>query len=258
MRPKASQKNPGVTCYNCGNVGHIVRSCGTAAQGTTSQGPTSSTCRAKTFTMTKRSNAQDSDVVAGASKSFWSKECVNKMDLMLEDLAEPLTIEVANQDRVSVSQSCLKCQLEIHRHSFSADRIPFELGEFDVILGIDWLSQHKENIDFKKKIMIFTEVNIKVNDQGKRQENKFLSILKARKLLRQGCEAYLAHIVDTKKEVPNLDEILIAVEFSDDFSDQLPGLPPDREIEFSIDLVPNAKPVSKAPYCMTSGKEGII
>ncbi|KAL8125444.1 hypothetical protein AgCh_012944 [Apium graveolens] len=68
---------------------------------------------------------KDSDVVAGtlshnsipirvlfdsgASKSFMSKDCVVKMDLMLEDLAEPLTIEVANQDRVLVSQFCPKC-----------------------------------------------------------------------------------------------------------------------------------------------------
>ncbi|XP_074337220.1 uncharacterized protein LOC141674411 [Apium graveolens] len=140
------------------------------------------------------------------------------MDLMLEDLVEPLTIEVANQDRVSVSQFCPKCLLEIHGHSFSDDLIPFELGEFDVILGIDWLSQHKANIDCReKKIVMFTEDNAKVNFQGQRQEKKFLSILKAKKLFKQGCEAYLAHVVDTEKEIPNLDEIPIVREFPDVF-----------------------------------------
>ena len=92
-----------------------------------------------------------------------------KMDLMLEDLAEPLTIEVANQDRVSVSQFCPKCQLEIHGHSFSVDLIPFELGEFDVILGMDWLSQHKTNSDCKKKkILLYTEDNVRVTYQGQK------------------------------------------------------------------------------------------
>ena len=87
---------------------------------------------------------------------------------------------------------------------------------------------------------MFTEDNVKVNYQGQRQEKKFLSILKAKKLLRQGCEAYLAHIVDIEKEVPNLDESPIVREFPDIFPKELPWLPPDREIEFSIDLVPGA------------------
>ena len=89
-------------------MGHVAWNCKTATQGTASQGPAFSTAKARTFKMTKRSNAQDSDVVAGtlslnsvpvkvlfdsgASKSFISRNCVVKMDLMLEDLAEPLTI----------------------------------------------------------------------------------------------------------------------------------------------------------------------
>ncbi|XP_074361346.1 uncharacterized protein LOC141701603 [Apium graveolens] len=143
------------------------------------------------------------------------------MDLILEDLTEPLTIEVANHDRVSVSQFCPKYQLEILKQSFSDDLIPFKLGEFDVVLGMDWLSQYKANIECrKKKIVMFTEDNVKVNYQGQRQEKKFLSILEARKLLRQGCEAYLAHVVDTEKEAPNMDEIPIVREFSDVFPDE--------------------------------------
>ncbi|XP_074337388.1 uncharacterized protein LOC141674576 [Apium graveolens] len=60
--------NPGVTCFKCGKVGHISRNCKVVTQGiiggSASQGPTTSTARDKTFKMTKRSNAQDSDMVA--------------------------------------------------------------------------------------------------------------------------------------------------------------------------------------------------
>ncbi|XP_074342584.1 uncharacterized protein LOC141680189 [Apium graveolens] len=95
------------------------------------------------------------------------------------------------------------------------------------------------------------EDNVRVTYQGQKLEKKFLSILEVRKLLRQGCEAYLAHVVDTEKEALSLDEIPVVSEFSDVFPDELPGLPPDREIEFSIDLIPGAEPVSKAPFRMT-------
>ena len=69
-------------------------------------------------------------------------------------------------------------------------------------------------------------------------------------MLRQGCEAYLAHVVDVKKEVPRIEDIDVVNEFSDVFPDELPGLPPDREIEFAINLAPGTEPVSKAPYTM--------
>ncbi|KAL8133546.1 hypothetical protein AgCh_008856 [Apium graveolens] len=67
-------------------------------------------------------------------------------------------------------------------------------------------------------------------------------------MLRKGNEAYLAHVVDTQKEVPNLQDIPIVNEFEDVFPQDLLGLPPDRVIEFAIELAPGTAPVSKAPY----------
>ncbi|KAL8155572.1 hypothetical protein AgCh_000818 [Apium graveolens] len=64
----------------------------------------------------------------------------------------------------------------------------------------------------------------------------------------KGNEAYLAYVVDTKKEVPNIQDIPIVNEFEDVFPENLPGFPPDREIEFAIELAPGMAPVSKAPY----------
>ncbi|KAL8132784.1 hypothetical protein AgCh_008314 [Apium graveolens] len=220
----------GVTCFSCGKVGHIARNCKSVTQGNTgrsvSQGPTTSTARARTFKMTQKSPVHDSDVVA-------------------EDLDEPLTIEVANKDKVPVKQFCPRCSLEISGYMFPVDLIPFELGDFDVILGMDWLSRYRANIDCKKKrVDMYTPYNKRISYQGQRQDRKFLSVMQARRLMRQGCEAYLAHVVDMKKETLILDEIPIVREFPGVFPEELPGLPPDREIEFSIDLIPGAEPVS--------------
>ena len=78
--------------------------------------------------------------------------------------------------------------------------------------------------------------------------------MQAKKLLRQGCEAYLAHVVDTHKTTPKLEEIRVVNEFPEVFPEELHGLPPDREIEFAIELAPGTEPVLKAQYRMAPVK----
>ena len=74
--------------------------------------------------------------------------------------------------------------------------------------------------------------------------------MQTRKLLQQGCEAYLVYVTEVKEEAPKIEDIPVVNEFLDVFPDELPGLPPDREIEFAIELAPGTGPVSKAPYRM--------
>ena len=70
-------------------------------------------------------------------------------------------------------------------------------------------------------------------------------------MLRQGCEVYIAYVLDTEKGSPKIEDIPVVCEFPDIFQDELSGLPPDREIEFTIDLAPGTEPVLKAPYRMS-------
>nr|GFD29331.1 putative reverse transcriptase domain, aspartic peptidase domain protein [Tanacetum cinerariifolium] len=74
--------------------------------------------------------------------------------------------------------------------------------------------------------------------------------LQARTLLSHGCEGFLATIHDTTSEVPSIHDQPIVSEFSDVFPDELPGIPPVREVEFNIELIPGSEPISKAPYRM--------
>ena len=77
-----------------------------------------------------------------------------------------------------------------------------------------------------------------------------ISALTATKLLRKGCEAYLACVVTTESKGAELTSIPVVCRFPDVFLEELPGLPPDREIEFSIDLFPGTGPIARAPYRM--------
>ena len=79
---------------------------------------------------------------------------------------------------------------------------------------------------------------------------RVISALQAKRLLWKGCQGNLAHVMDTRKEVLKLDDIPVVREFPDVFPEDLLGIPIDREIEFSIDLLSGTSPISKALYRM--------
>ncbi|XP_074323227.1 uncharacterized protein LOC141660165 [Apium graveolens] len=118
--------------------------------------------------MTMKDVVQDSDMIAcaalivnsldakvlvdsGATKSFISKNFVDKLNCATQPLEPNLVIEVANQDKVSVDRIYPSCDIEIGGRHFFANLIPFKLGEFDIILGMDWLADHDAQIECKSK-----------------------------------------------------------------------------------------------------------
>ncbi|XP_074327623.1 uncharacterized protein LOC141665537 [Apium graveolens] len=244
-----------VKCFNFGKLGHMKKDCLAPrmanAKFNTMGISESKGATDRTFKMTKKKTAKEADVVAGtlsvnsayakvffdfeASKSFISEKFISRLNCELVALSENLVIEVANRDRLSVSKVCPKCRIEISGKYLWVDLIPFHLGEFNVILGMNWLSQYKAKIDCKnREVALSTLEGERVKFKGQKQKKKILTVMEEGKLLRQGCEAYLAHVMDTKKEAPKLEEVPIVNEFSEVFPEELPRLPPDREIEFSI------------------------
>ena len=77
-----------------------------------------------------------------------------------------------------------------------------------------------------------------------------VSALRAEKWIRKGCEAYLAFVSQSEEEGLTVDKVRTVKEFQDVFLEELPGLPPNREVEFGIDFLPGTVPVSIAPYRM--------
>ena len=68
--------------------------------------------------------------------------------------------------------------------------------------------------------------------------------------MRQGCRLYVVEAVNERKG-PSLDQYLFLSEFKDVFLNELPGLPPERELDFTIEIKLGAEPISKTPYQMT-------
>ena len=127
------------------------------------------------------------------------------------------------------------------------------MAPYDIILGMDWLLQHGAIINFKTRMVTITSGGECICEfRGRREwENgKLINAMKVGKLLRQGCTGYLCYLESTKKKVIDIQEIPVAREFPDVFPEELPGLPPKCDVEFTIDLEPGTAPISKAPYRM--------
>ena len=77
-----------------------------------------------------------------------------------------------------------------------------------------------------------------------------ISALEAKRLLHKGCETYLAHVINKSSSEVTLDNVLVVCEFPNVFLEDLSGLPPDREFEFGIELLPGSAPVFMPPYRM--------
>ncbi|KAK5835966.1 hypothetical protein PVK06_011694 [Gossypium arboreum] len=74
--------------------------------------------------------------------------------------------------------------------------------------------------------------------------------MKALSIVRKGCEAYFAYVIDSNVSEKKVEPVPIVCEFPDVFPEELLGLPPVREVEFGIELVPDTTPILIAPYRM--------
>ncbi|GJT11484.1 hypothetical protein Tco_0858526 [Tanacetum coccineum] len=80
------------------------------------------------------------------------------------------------------------------------------------------------------------------------------TVLKARKYIKRGCHLFLAHVTEKKPKEKRLEDVPIIRDFPEVFLDDLPGLPPPKQVEFRIDLVPRVAPVAHAPYRLSPSK----
>ena len=128
------------------------------------------------------------------------------------------------------------------------------IHDFDIVLGMDWLSKHRATVDcYKKEVRLVRSEEPGVIFWGIKREiaPSLINAMTASKMLRKGCQGYLAFVVDKRQEWTRLEDIPIVKEFPDVFPDDISGLPPDREVEFTIDLIPGTEPISIPPYRMS-------
>ncbi|KAA3466744.1 DNA/RNA polymerases superfamily protein [Gossypium australe] len=143
--------------------------------------------------------------------------------------------------------------LEVQGVVFPAHLIELPFGEFDLILGMDWLVKHRANLDCAARRMVLkTSEDEEVIVIGERRNylSNVISVLKVEKLVCKGCEAFLAYVSTSIVKEPSVENVRTVKEFPDVFPKELPGLPPNHKVEFGIELLSRTAPVSIAPYRM--------
>ncbi|XP_022032308.1 uncharacterized protein LOC110933391 [Helianthus annuus] len=182
--------------------------------------------------------------------SFISSEVENHPSFKIEKMPVPLEVEIPDTKSYLLHEVCRNCKLMIEDEEFDIDLVPMILGEFKVIVGMDWMARHHAEIKCKSKtVLIQSPSGKQLEIQGERNvEAKLCTIVQAVKYVLNGSRAYLAYVLDTNQSLATFEDVAIVNEFPDIFPEELPRLPPEREIEFRIELNLGAKPVAKAPY----------
>ncbi|KAL4030943.1 hypothetical protein IC575_009198 [Cucumis melo] len=145
------------------------------------------------------------------------------------------------------------CQIEIAGHVIEVTLLVLDMLDFDVILGMDWLAANHASIDCSRKEVTFnplSRASFKFKGEGSRSLPQVISAIRASKLLSQGTWGILASVVDTREADVSLSSEPVVRDYPDVFPEELPGLPPHREVEFAIELEPGTVPISRAPYRM--------
>ncbi|XP_010523362.1 PREDICTED: uncharacterized protein LOC104801721 [Tarenaya hassleriana] len=131
-------------------------------------------------------------------------------------------------------QGILYCMpLPICGRMLTADLIVVLIRGYDLIMEMDWLSKHQAQINCRQRAIWFNEESGGFEFVGNRSRKVYpiISALKANKMVEKGNEAFLVVIIPTEEAEAKLEDAAVVQEFPDVFPDELPGLPPEREVD---------------------------
>ncbi|XP_017647807.1 uncharacterized protein LOC108487997 [Gossypium arboreum] len=204
-------------CYKCGSTNHLIRDC-------------------PQLMKEEREQKEKQEITSPTSKHSGQSSSIR-------------TTHPEKKDSVARFETRIPARtyaIRVREKAYAPDVIAstlylFDDSEFDIILGMDWLTKHDAVVNFRDKhisLKCQTGDIISFGSKNMSDTVRIISALSAQKLLRKGNEAFLAYIFDTRGSDLKLEQVPVVNKFPDVFPEELPGLAPDREVEFVIDVIP--------------------
>ncbi|GKB84516.1 putative reverse transcriptase domain-containing protein [Tanacetum coccineum] len=182
------------------------------------------TIRTKSWLLMRVRVMESKETMQEEGNSYWEHKRLARTQTSYE-------IEIASGQLVEIEKVIRGCKLEIEGHMFDINLIPFGSRSFDVIIRMDWLSDHKAEIIYHEKV-----VRIPLLDG------------KVLRVLGEKLEEKMRQLMSSKAKEKEQEEIVVVRDFPKVFLDDRSGLPPVREIEFRIKLIHGEMLVAKSPY----------
>nr|GEY13496.1 putative reverse transcriptase domain-containing protein [Tanacetum cinerariifolium] len=170
---------------------------------------------------------------SGSDRSVLDTTFSAMLDINPIKIGASYEVELA-YGRVASTNTVLKgCTLNLVNHIFEIDLMPIELGTFDIIIGMYWLVKHDAVIVCGKKVVRIPNGN--------------------EMLIVKSDKRWVAN-EESKSQEKRMEDVPVIHDFPKVFPKEVTGLPPLRQVEFRIDLVPGAAPVVRVPYRLTPSK----
>jgi hypothetical protein len=168
-----------------------------------------------------------------ATHSFVSASWVESHNIPIEPMIPPLRVNSVG-GKVQSNRICPNLRIEIRGIAFPASLVVMGTQGLDVILGMNWLHRNQATVSCDKRTVKL------VSPSGKEVVTKLY--------LHELEEGACHHLSVDDKESNLIEAIRIVSEFPDVFPKELPGMPPDRKVEFAIELILGTAPISKRAY----------
>ncbi|GJV43713.1 putative reverse transcriptase domain-containing protein [Tanacetum coccineum] len=185
----------------------------------------------------------------GADRSFVSYAFSKYIDIPPTTLDTNYSVELADGKSLTTNTILRGYTLNLQNHLFKIDLLPIELGSFNVIIGMDWMAEHRAEVVYYEKYIRVPYGNDILIVQGERSGVKnesrleVISSIRTQGYINKGCQKE-----ETVASEKRIEDVPVVRDFPEVFPEDFPGLPPTRQVEFHIELIPGAAPVARAPY----------